>query len=265
MSDTLLLLNLEHRHAEHLLRLIEQQVALGDDCDLDVLDSIAAYFLDYPDRCHHPVEDTVFRRLQLRDPDGAARLGKVLEEHVLIARMSRAFAGLVEKARRDGSVIHNRLPAETDQFVGRYRKHMRTEETTFFPLAEEALTADDWAEIDYELFDARDPLFDREVEGRFRALREKIDAAAALSLRRAAALRRGRVLRELDDIAGFNRLMTDAGQRWRLVTRTGGYSLVHGDQVVIDLPDCSEARAAWCAWFFVQPGGTRAVAGAGLN
>ena len=50
----------EHRNIARLLRALEHQVAIfsnADAPDYDVIVGVADYFLDYPDRCHHPKED----------------------------------------------------------------------------------------------------------------------------------------------------------------------------------------------------------------
>ena len=55
--------------------------------------------------------------------------------------------------------------------------------------------------------------------------------------------------------ARLGRLMADAGHDVTLEPRdAGGYALRQAGEIVLDLPPCSEGRAAWCAWFFVQPG-----------
>ena len=72
MPDTLFLLRLEHGNLSKLLGLIENQVAAADagmPMDEQLLSLASEYFYDYPDRCHHPKEDLVYRRLGERDPE----------------------------------------------------------------------------------------------------------------------------------------------------------------------------------------------------
>ena len=57
MSNTLVLLRLEHGNLSKLLGLIEDQVTAADAgrlMDEELLRLAAEYFSDYPDRCHHP-------------------------------------------------------------------------------------------------------------------------------------------------------------------------------------------------------------------
>jgi len=56
------------------------------------------------------------------------------------------------------------------EFIAHRRRHIEHEERALFPAAIEALTADDWAGIDARMTNARDPLFDRTTEEKFRAL-----------------------------------------------------------------------------------------------
>lgn len=253
MSDTILLLQLEHRHADRLLNLIEQQVDLGSQCDLEVLGDIAAYFLDYPDLCHHPIEDSVFRHLQAKDPAAATGLEPLLEEHEYISELGRSFAKMVNDAQQNSAPPNEPFMEEAAYFAKRYRQHMHSEEQEFFPLAQRTLDHEDWAQIEFDLFDRKDPLYDNATESRFRALRARIESHVGPSMDRAAALHSARELHQINDISAFNERMSATGRDYCLVPRdNGGYSLNRNDQTVIDIPPCSEARAAWCAWFFLQ-------------
>lgn len=253
MPDTLVLLKLEHEHAEQLLVLMEEQLEFTPRFDLDVLGDIAAYFLDYPDQCHHPVEDMVYWRMHSRDPAHTLPLAPLLEDHAHISDVTKSLARLIEQAAWDGTVLHKRLPDQIRYFVDCYRNHMNAEEREFFPLAEALLSDEDWDALDYQLFDRADPLYDTNAESRFGALRRKIEKESATSLQRAAALREARWLRELHSVATFNAQMSRARQPYVLMSHVrGGFSLCANDDVIIDIPPCSETRAAWCAWFYVQ-------------
>ena len=68
----------EHRNIARLLNALEHQIeifARAGAPDYDVIRGIAEYFLDYPDRCHHPKEDVVFDRLCARFPRDAGVVG----------------------------------------------------------------------------------------------------------------------------------------------------------------------------------------------
>ena len=70
MSKVMTRLREEHRSIAKILRALEHQLANFDATeqpDYDVLAAIAGYFLSFPDRCHHPKEDLVYRKMCERD------------------------------------------------------------------------------------------------------------------------------------------------------------------------------------------------------
>ena len=56
----------EHANIARLLSALEHQMLVfagGDRPDYDVVQGVADYFFDYPDRCHHPKEDAVLAQM----------------------------------------------------------------------------------------------------------------------------------------------------------------------------------------------------------
>jgi hemerythrin-like domain-containing protein len=250
MTEAIRLLRIEHHQANAMLKSIEEQIESAAGIDLALMQSIADYFADYPDQCHHPVEDVVFRRMEKRDPARAAAVVEILSDHRKISEITGKLVAAVEKASNDGD--QDGLRSVMREFVDQYRSHIDSEERDFFPLALEMLRDDDWAEVGYEVFDSQDPLYNLDVEERFRRLRDDIDKRAANSIRRGIFTREAQVLQQLDSIAAFNVEMARTGQDYRLLEHTeGGFGLEKDGNIVIDIPKCSPARAAWCAYFFV--------------
>jgi hemerythrin-like domain-containing protein len=253
MTESLLLLRLEHIQAGDLLKLIEQQLEQDDPVDLELLQSIVEYFADYPEQCHHPVEDLVFRKLQKRNSTRAAPISKILQDHKCIAEMTKRFSHTLNEAVHNENFNASKLRDIMQQFVDRYRAHIDVEEKEFFPLALKLLSKGDWAEVEYELFDRSDPLFNRKVEERFRRLREKINELGAKTCSRATAMREAKNLRQLASIRAFNEMMEKAGHDYRLSKHPeGAFCLEYQGKGVIDIPKCSPTRAAWCAYFYVE-------------
>lgn len=253
MSETLKLLKLDHENAAHLLDLLEKQIELDSNYDLTLLEDIAAYFLDYPDLCHHPIEDSVFERIRLRDPKRARGLEVLLEEHHHISEVTRSLARLIAEVKENPHHGPDRLHDEAAYFIKCYRAHMEAEERSFFPVAAAVLDEDDWASLDFDLFDRPDPLFDPIAHDRFRALRQRIESESTAAVRRATAFRKMRELQNLRDLSAFNQTMRDAHEPFRLsARRSGGFSLRADHDVLIDIPPCSETRATWCAWFYLN-------------
>ena len=84
MSDTMLLLHSDHQSMAKLLALLDEQIRViedGDSPDYGLLQSMLDYLSAYPDECHHPKEDLVFRKLRARDRAAADSLKNIIDEH----------------------------------------------------------------------------------------------------------------------------------------------------------------------------------------
>ncbi len=249
----ILLLRLEHHRFEDLLILIEQQIDKDNAFDRELLRNVVDYFAGYPGQCHHPVEDIVFRKLRARNEERAATVAEILKEHKNISALTKQFGELLDADTVDESELPEDLRDVMREFVDQYRAHMLAEEEKFFSVALDTLTASDWNEIEFALFDKSDPLFDRQVEERYSHLRDRIDELAKRSYRRGAFLRESKQRRNFDSVHAFNHALERDGRDYRLVEHPeGGYGLEHAGRFVIDIPKCEPARAAWCAWFYVE-------------
>lgn len=256
MSDTLFLLRLEHGNQSRLLGLLEDQVAAADagrPMDEALLGLASEYFRDYPDRCHHPKEDLVYKLLSKRDPGSAAGLRDLVADHRRLHELALAFAAAV---RQVGEEPQSAKPGPREvirEFAQHYRQHMREEEERFFPLAEARLSPDDWDTLDFAIFDRDDPLFDHAAEERFSALRQRIETLAAKGRALRAVLDAAEGLRGLTGVESFNESMRSAGQPFRLARfAKGGYGLERDRELLLYVPECPAEQAAWCAYCYLS-------------
>lgn len=174
MAETLVLLQLEHRTFLRVLAVLDelaQELRGPTGADVELLREIFAYFLGFPDACHHPKEDAVFRRLEAVDPALAERIGNLVDDHEGLARRTAETARRVRQASGATDPV---LASVLEEFADVYRDHIEREELHFLPAVRDSLTRDDWDVIDFEMFDAPDPLFDEQVEERYRQLRRAI-------------------------------------------------------------------------------------------
>lgn len=256
MTDTLFLLRLEHGNLSKLLGLIEDQLAAADagaPMDAELLSLAAEYFCDYPDRCHHPKEDLVYRLLGKRAPDACSGLRDLIADHRRLHELAEGFTGAVLRVREQPQAAEPGVRAVIREFTQHYRQHMRTEEERFFRLAERRLSRDDWATLDFAMFDRDDPLFDHAAEERFAALRQRIEQTAEQGKARRSVLDAANGLRGLSGIESFNESMKSAAQPFRLARfAEGGYALERDGELLLYLPDCSAERAAWCAYCYLR-------------
>ncbi len=174
MGSVLRTLHEEHRNTARLLDAFDHQIGLlarGAEPDFNLLQAIAGYFCDYPDRCHHPKEDAVFRQLQARHPAEAEAVGDLPMEHRDARARVHRFRDNIQAIFRDQIVARETLVSAARGFVDGERAHMAMEEIVFFPIAAAALDEEDWRIVESNIRTAQDPLFGELVEEEFRVLR----------------------------------------------------------------------------------------------
>ena len=167
----------EHQNIEKLLLVLEHELEIFDRSgrpDYEILQTIIQYFQDYPESCHHPREEIIFERLKARDPAAARRFGDVEAEHEMEARRLRSFSRAVEYVLADQEFLRQSFHLAVHNFIEHQREHLKKEEQLLFPAALRALRPEDWTEIDGQLDDRKDPLFDSVVEKRFHNLAKTI-------------------------------------------------------------------------------------------
>src|SRR5208283_3252798 len=130
----------------------------------DVIGGVSAYFLEYPDLCHHPKEDVVFSRLAAAHPRETADLRDLLQDHVAVHDRAVRFGDTIRELLNDTDIARSTVVEAARAFIETERRHMEREEQRFFPLAERLLTPVDWAHIEGDLASGRDPLFGERVE-----------------------------------------------------------------------------------------------------
>ena len=170
-------LQLDHRNMTRLLGLLRSELEAsraGEPLDFDLLGSIMEYTLHYPDLFHHPKEDRVYRRMQLRDPTAAARVGDLLKEHAHLGDLTRQLAAALRNRANDVEMPRRWFENLMETYITANQRHIAEEERVFFPLAIVALSDADWAELDDHTTGASDPLFGGKLAGEYRRLHDRI-------------------------------------------------------------------------------------------
>ena len=120
------------------------------------------YYLDvFPERVHHHHEEQyLFKALRRRSSEAVPTLDQLGAEHAggltAIRNLEQALLRFIE----GGDAEFAAFAAAVQKFVDAYRDHMRREEQEVMPLAEKALTKEDWAEIEAAFAQHEDPLKD---------------------------------------------------------------------------------------------------------
>lgn len=177
MADIIETIHQDHVNLAKLLDAAERQLAVfdaGERPDYEIIQGIVEYCLDYPDLYHHPMEDSILRRLRARDPVAAKAVGDLEAEHKDLKTATRRFAAAVEDVLQETEVSRDSFDVMARDFIARYRAHMRKEEEVFLPAAARALSANDLTEVEAEMGRREDPLFDADAGARFEALRKKL-------------------------------------------------------------------------------------------
>ena len=167
MSRYLAALYDEHRSIAAVLHamdfLISEQRAGHSRFDPKVFRAMLYYLDVFPERIHHAHEEQyLFKTLRQRAPEAAPVLDVLGAQHAggmaSIRRLEQALLRYVE----GGNAEFPEFAAAVEKFIATYREHMRREEEEVMPLAERALTAADWAQIEAAFAEHKDPLKDAE-------------------------------------------------------------------------------------------------------
>lgn len=177
MSEVMKQLSEEHRNIAKILHALEHQIATFNSTeqpDYDVLAAIADYFVSFPEQCHHPKEDLIYRKMSKVDPSLAETMKGLETEHEKISELACHFQEAVENVLRDAEVPRSAFVEVAHHFLSEQRRHIDMEEERFFPLALQILSPDDWAEIDKSVTSEEDPVFGANAAQTFAALRENL-------------------------------------------------------------------------------------------
>ena len=120
------------------------------------------YYIDaFPERMHHPKEDAhLFARLLLRDPAARELIDALQSEHIQGARLVRDLEQALLAYEQIWPEGGGRFAEKVEQYAQFHWNHMRREENELMPLAEKALTRDDWAAIETAFQGNDDPIAD---------------------------------------------------------------------------------------------------------
>ena len=153
----------EHRAIAAVLAamdaLIRERRTHGKRVDPKVFRAMLYYLDVFPERLHHPKEETfLFAKLRARTKEGAEVLDELAREHASGEESIRALEQALVRYEEGGEGEFPAFADAADRFVADYRDHMRREEHDVMPLAERVLTSEDWAEIEAAFASNQNPL-----------------------------------------------------------------------------------------------------------
>jgi hemerythrin-like domain-containing protein len=163
----------DHRNLAQLWDLLGRELRVfkdGGQPDYDLVESILDYCINYPDLCHHPKEDLVFKKLAERNPGAIGAIGDLSQEHEKLAALTWRFCTALSNVLEDKQLPREWFLDVANDFLSFSRQHMQMEEVLFFPAARKSLTDEDWAELEAEIENVGDPLFGNDKQEKYQSL-----------------------------------------------------------------------------------------------
>lgn len=185
MRVSLRVLAKEHLALRAVARIVAMEAELlrrDGRMDVDLLEDIAAYIAEFPNRIHHPKEeDCLFSRMRARAPERCAEvLDRLLFEHEKEGEGVEAFRAALAAYRAGLPDARAQLADVAATYATYLDRHIETEDTQAFPLAKEVLLEEDWAEIDAAFLSNDDPLVSGDEASHFAELHRRIIAMGAM-------------------------------------------------------------------------------------
>jgi len=177
MSQVIAKLLEDHRRMAVLLDVLEREInefSKGETLNFFLIETILDYMTNYPQTCHHPVEEVVHKILLRRNPSFEEDAFDILKEHETLTSLTTRFSEAFERIRLEQTQLRDDLVGAARDFQDYHLKHMQEEEAVLFPAAESALYQSDWDIIEMRLSDKGDPIFGREADREYRALHKVI-------------------------------------------------------------------------------------------
>lgn len=158
--------------AEHV---VQKARSTGKRPDFKLLRAILYYLREFPERRHHPNEDRMlFRRIKARTHEADAVIAELEDEHQRGEMLLQRLATALGNWEADAADADRQFADTLSLFVNFYRAHMDKEERRVLPVAERALTNEDWLEIHAAFESHEDPMFGEDTADEFRRLFSRI-------------------------------------------------------------------------------------------
>jgi len=143
---------------QHLARMAQDP---GVKADFNAFHAMIHYIDAFPERLHHPKEDQVlFARLAQKSAEARPLVDKLKAEHVEGARLVRDLEAAVRKYEELWPRGAQDFAAAVQAYADFHWRHMRSEELDLLPLAERALSEEDWAAVEHAFAQNEDPIAD---------------------------------------------------------------------------------------------------------
>ncbi len=179
----------DHRDIARLLQVLERQIDIfggAETPDYDIIVGVADYFLQYPDRCHHPKEDLIVDTLKAHHPEAVGGMGDLIAEHLDLHERAVRFRRVMGDLLIGADVPRSAIVDVARGFIATQYRHMREEEDLLYPIAERVLTPVEWTDIEDRLSQRENRLDGPWMDEMFRAAGARLLAWQAEDARAAS-------------------------------------------------------------------------------
>ncbi len=173
----------EHRSLKAIVHglkhLLNEARTNGGQCDFKALRAMLYYIDAYPEKRHHPKEDTfLFSKLRERTHAADKVLDELEKQHLrtegLVARLHERLEDF--ENGETGSLAA--FASAVDQYSDAMWQHMAMEEKLLLPLAREHLTEEDWRQMGQAFDENDDPAYTVSRQEDLAALLEQVTRLA---------------------------------------------------------------------------------------
>ncbi|MBP8173432.1 MAG: hemerythrin domain-containing protein [Aeromonadaceae bacterium] len=177
-------LHQEHLNIARLLDILRQKLfAIRSEQPVryGLMRDVLCYLSEVADQQHHPREDLIYDYYLKYRCDDLQLKERLKVEHKAVAAAGKELREMVDMILMDAVIPLEQLVSKLEAFIVLQQSHMDFEEGELFPDLRQALTEDDWRNLEqqwqYRISD--DPLFGREVAERYQDLFNRLRLANA--------------------------------------------------------------------------------------
>ncbi len=180
MSKAIWIIREEHQRYGSVLNLVRNLLDdAGEDhssLDPELLERAFDYVEEFIDEYHHPKEDDfLFRAVRRRSREANALVEELEAQHVDGARMLTELRAALTAWRQTRSDLDFRVFRDLARtYIDFEGRHAMKENDELIPIAEKALTYEDWATIDAAFENNDDPAFGAAPQAKFRDMLAEI-------------------------------------------------------------------------------------------
>ena len=180
MSKAIWIIREEHQRYGSVLNLVRNLLRdageVHETLDPELLERAFDYVEEFIDQYHHPKEDDfLFRAVRRRSRAANAIVEELEAQHVEGARLLAELRAALSAWSETGSDVDFRVFRDLAMaYIDFETRHAMKENDELIPIAEEALTNDDWAAIDAAFENNEDPAFGARPQAKFRDMLAEI-------------------------------------------------------------------------------------------